>query len=235
MALKATFLLCAFLAFGSAAIRQPRDLADQAREELEALESIVQGRIFAAHDDLNNILTDFRTNSANVATEGTISIQQESQTVDQQLQAIKDLAHVANVDISACTNIREHTLNRLPDRLVRKLNVCVTGIDIQAASLVGDGRYLVDIVYNKVRNLEFQLNRCRDDLLCIAPLLTEIELDKVRLPQNVDTEVLATSSLLTTLRLSVESCSSSHVAQYVTEAFGILGDIQACADRLIGN
>ncbi|KAJ3665283.1 hypothetical protein Zmor_000785 [Zophobas morio] len=232
MALKSTFLLCAFLAFASAEI-QPRDLADQVREELEALKSIVQGRILAAHDDLNNDLTDFRTNSGNVANAGTISIAQESQTVDQQLQAIKDLAHVANVDISPCTNVREQTLNRLPNRLTREMNNCISEVDSRASSTSSNGRYLVDIVINKVHNLEFQLRQCRDDLLCIAPLLTEIELDKIRLPQSVDTEVQAVQGLLTTLRLSVQTCSDSSVAQYITEAFGILGDIQACADRLI--
>ncbi|XP_063908617.1 uncharacterized protein LOC135126523 [Zophobas morio] len=234
MASKATFLLFVFLAFASAKIWTPRDLADQVREELEALEALVHGEILAAHNDLSDALSNFLTNSGNVANEATISIQQEKQTIDTTLQSIKDLAHVVNVDISPCTNIREQSLNRLPERLTREMNSCITDVNTRASSTASDGRYLVDVIINKVHNLEFQLRQCGDDLLCIAPLLTEIELDKVRLTNCVKTEVQAVEGLLTTLRLSVQTCSDSKVAQYITEAFGILGDIQACADRLIG-
>ncbi|XP_063909382.1 uncharacterized protein LOC135127018 [Zophobas morio] len=234
MIIKSTFLLCVFLTFVSAEIRQPRDVADVVKEELEALASIVQGRILVAHDDLNNALTTFKTNSINVASQGTISIQQLQQTIDTQLQQIKDFAHAADVDISACTNIREQTLNRFPDILIGELNTYIDNIVAKASSTIDDGTYLVDIVINKVHNLDFQLSQCGGDLLCINSLLTEIELDKVRLPQSIETEVQAVESVLTNLRISVQSNTDWCVSQYISGAFDILRDIQNCANHLVG-
>ena len=143
---------------------------------LDALEALVEGRIFVAHDDLNNALTNFRTNSGNVANEGTIGIQEEQQTITASTQG-------------PCTNVREQSLNRLADRLTGELNIYINDVDIRASSTISDGRYRVDVLIKKVHGLDFQLSRCREDSL-----------------QSVETEILAVQSLSTTLRRSVQTC-----------------------------
>jgi hypothetical protein len=72
-------------------------------------------------------------------------------------------------------------------------------------------QYFIDVVINKVHNLEFQLGQCREDLFCISPLIAEIELDKIRLPQNIKSEVSSAEGLLTRLKLSVIQCSDDNI------------------------
>jgi hypothetical protein len=212
---------------------RPRDLADEAQEQLDELQSIVQGDIMVAHDDLQSLQTAFLTYSDNILKNGAIEIQQESEAVDGQLTTIKDLAHTAGKDVSSCTDIREEVLERLPESYIVAMGNCIGTINNEAQRILDSSTYIVDISINKVNELEFQLRQCRGDILCISPLVTEISLSKIRLPQNIKTEVQAAESTLTSLRLSTQGCSDDRVAEYTSEANSILGDITACVDRII--
>lgn len=68
---------------------------------------------------------------------------------------------------------------------------------------------------------------------CITPILTTIQLNEVRLPQNIQTEVNAAQNLLNVLFLSVNQCSSTHVTAYVSAATSIVSDAEACVNRLL--
>jgi hypothetical protein len=175
-----------------------------------------------AHNDLQTIEVDFLSNSNNILQQAVIAIQQEQSTVDEQITQIKELAHAANEDISSCTDIREELLSRLPAEYNEMLRNCIFGKNREEARIVADAKYIVDVAVNKVHNLEFQFRQCRDDLLCLSPLITEIELDKIRLPQNIRTEVSAAQALLTTLKLSVAQCSDQNVSEYTSDANAIL-------------
>jgi hypothetical protein len=229
-------LLLAFIAIqvNSTVLKAPRDLVDEAERQLEELKSTVQGQIIVAHNDLQTIEVDFLSNSNNILQQAVIAIQQEQSTVDEQITQIKELAHAANEDISSCTDIREELLSRLPAEYNEMLRNCIFGKNREEARVVADAKYIVDVAVNKVHNLEFQFRQCRDDLLCLSPLITEIELDKIRLPQNIRTEVSAAQALLTTLKLSVAQCSDQNVSEYTSDANAILQDIISCADRIIG-
>lgn len=164
---------------------------------------------------------------------GLVELQQEAETIHSQLQTIKDLGHAAGKDISSCLNVREEYLQRLLGRFIEVIVGCTKGLISEAESLVKNGLYIIDININKVHALEQQLERCGEDILCISPLITEIQLSKIRLPQNIKTEVQATQSLLNTLKVSVQSCLNENIAEYTTQAGSILGDIAACVDRII--
>jgi hypothetical protein len=226
--------LCALLAVSHGKLIRPRDLADEAQKQLDELQSIVQGDILVAHDNLQSLETAFTTYSDNILKNGAIEIQQESEAVDGQLTTIKDLAHSAGKDVSSCTDIREEVLERLPESYVAAMGDCIRNVNYQAQQILSGSTYIVDITINKVYNLENQLAQCWGDILCISPLVTEISLSKIRLPQNIKTEVQAAESTLTTLRLSSQGCSDDRVAEYTSEANSILGDITACVDRVIG-
>ncbi|RZC40988.1 hypothetical protein BDFB_005026 [Asbolus verrucosus] len=187
---------------------KPRDVISEAKEQLEELKRIVQGDILAAHDELNNLLTDFLTFGDNVLKGGELAIQQEHETIIGQLTTIKDLAHSAGKDISVCTDIRENALNTLAGTYSDQLFHCIVGKSRAANKIVEDARYIVDISINKVRELEHQLNSCGEDILCVSPIVTEIQLDMIRLPQNIKTEVNAAGKLLNILKLSVEECAN---------------------------
>jgi hypothetical protein len=231
---KLVVFLCALLALSHGKLLTPRDLADEAEEQLDELKNIVRGDILVAHADLQSLQTAFMTYSDNILKNGAIEIQQESEAIDGQLTTIKDLAHSAGKDVSSCTDIREEVLGRLPERYVEAMGDCIGSINNEAQRILESSKYIVDISINKVHELDFQLRQCRGDILCISPLVTEISLSKIRLPQNIKTEVQAAESILTTLKLSTQGCSDDRVAEYTSEANSILGDITACVDRIIG-
>jgi hypothetical protein len=233
MAKLVVFLLCALLGVSHAKFIRPRDLADEAQEQLDELQSIVQGDIMVAHDDLESLQTDFLTYSDGIVKNGAIEIQQETEAIDLQLSNIKDLAHSYGVDVDSCIDIREEVLDRLPGSYIETMTECIGTVSTEAQRILSDSKYIVDISINKVHDLDFQLRQCRGDLLCISPLVTEISLSKIRLPQNIKTEVQAAESTLTTLKLSTQGCSDDGVAEYASEAGTIIEDIAACVDRII--
>jgi hypothetical protein len=213
---------------------RPRDLADEAEKQLYELKRMVQGDILVGHIQLQSSQTAFLTYSNNILKNGAIEIQQESEAIDGQLTTIKDLAHSAGKDVSSCTDIREEVLERLPESYIVAMGGCIGTINNEAQKILDSSTYIVDISINKVNELEFQLQQCRGEILCISPLVTEISLAKIRLPQNIKTEVQAAQSILTTLKLSTQGCSDDRVVEYTSEANSILGDIIACIDRIIG-
>ncbi|KAJ3665282.1 hypothetical protein Zmor_000784 [Zophobas morio] len=218
----------------SSVVKTPRDLVDQIEEELNQLSSIVQGAILVAHNDLSNLEYDFLNYGNNVMLEAGISIDQEKQSIDTQLTTITDMANSVNADISPCTDIRQELLERLPAEYTNQLKTCIFDKNKQEAGLVSDAKYVVDVVINKVHNLEFQVRQCKESILCLQPILTEIELDKIRLPQTINTEVLSVDTFLTSLKLSVVQCSDSSVSQYIADATTILQQIIDCVNRIIG-
>ncbi|KAJ3627037.1 hypothetical protein MTP99_014445 [Tenebrio molitor] len=234
MANLVVFLLFALLGVSHSKLIRPRDLADEAQEQLDELQSIVLGDIIVAHYDFQSYRTAFTTYSDNTLKNGAIEIQQESEEVDAQLTTIKDLVHSAGKDVSSCIDIREEVLERLPESYIVPMGDCIGTINNEAQRILDSSTYIVDISFNKVNELKFQLQQCRGDILCISPLVTEISLSKIRLPQNITTEVQAATSILTSLKLSTQGCSDDKVAEYTSEANSILGDIIACIDRIIG-
>ncbi|XP_044258096.1 uncharacterized protein LOC123007106 [Tribolium madens] len=227
-------LLCVLFAIANAEHFAPRDLIDEATRQLEQLKQTVHGDILVAHDTLRNYVVAFDTFLDTTLREAVVSVQQEAESIDSQLQTIKDLGHSAGKDITKCTKGREPFLRRLSGHYIEAISNCTHGLMGEAEAIAKDAKYIVDITINQVHRLEHELAKCKGEILCISPLLTEIELNKIRLPQNIKTEVQATQSVLVTLRISGQSCGNDHIAQYTTEATSILGDITACVDRIIG-
>jgi hypothetical protein len=104
----------------------------------------------------------------------------------------------------------------------------------EGGGIISSAMIFIDVVINKVRNLEFQFGQFREDLFCISPLITEIELDKIRLPQNIKSEVSSAEGLLTRLKLSVIQCSDDNISGYINDANAMLQDIIGCADKILG-
>jgi hypothetical protein len=228
------FLLCVFLTVSNAKLVKPRDLIEEVEQELVELSRIIQSEIFVAHNRLQFARTDFITYDSNVLSTGAIAVQQEAETLVAQLNTIKDLSHAAGQDISSCTNVREEELEDLPGRYIEQMSECIGVVEKEAFGILDDAKYVIDISMNKVHEIEFHLKQCQGDLLCISPLVTEIQLNRVRLPQNIKAEVQAAESTLSTLELSTQACSEDRIAEYTVEGNAILQDITACVDRIIG-
>lgn len=188
----------------------------------------------SAYDDLNTASADFVNFGENTLQEGKIDIEQEHETALEQITEIKDLATGAGYDVSSCTNIREQLLNLLPAEYTNKMSKCITETSTEESKIMTDAKYVVDVYYNQVGDLEFQVQQCKGQTLCLTPVLTQIQLDMVRLPQYIRTEVIAVEELLKPLQLLVESCSTTIVTEYVGDATAIVNDIESCVNKILG-
>jgi hypothetical protein len=209
-------------------------LVDEAEKQLEDLKGKVQGQVTVAHNDLQILETDFRTITYNEFDEGGITIEQEQTIIVTQINQIKDFANTANKDISSCVDVRQELLDRLSREYTNLLRNCLFGMNREGGGIISSAMIFIDVVINKVRNLEFQFGQFREDLFCISPLITEIELDKIRLPQNIKSEVSSAEGLLTRLKLSVIQCSDDNISGYINDANAMLQDIIGCADKILG-
>jgi hypothetical protein len=233
MAKQIIFLLCALLMVCNAKRFEPRDLIDEAEKQLEELQKIVQGQILVAHGNIKSLETDFLTYSSNVLETGRIAIQQEAETINSELTTIKNLGDATDTDISSCLYDREDFLEQMPGDYIERMNECVRVIDEEALGILDSAKYIVDIAINKVHEHENQFRQCGGNLLCISPLLNEIQLDKIRLPQNIKTEVQAADGHLTILKLSIENCSDQNSSEYTTEAGSVIALIADCVDQML--
>ncbi|RZC40987.1 uncharacterized protein BDFB_005025 [Asbolus verrucosus] len=230
--------LCAVLALEISSIEakdiSPRDLIEQAREQLEQLKDIIQGDISAAHDQLANLKTDFSTNVNVIVSTGTVDIEQEHDLIIGQIDTLEELAHTAGQDVSSCVEVREQVLNRLPGEFIAEMRQCTGDLEKEVARVINDAIYIVDVNINKVHTLENQLDRCGNNILCVTPIVSEIQLDMIRLPQDIKTEVQAAESLVTIVKISAQQCSDVKVSEYASRANSIFADIAACINRIIG-
>lgn len=108
---------------------------------------------------------------------------------------------------------------------------CISGIRVQSSEIVTNSKYIVDVLYNKVDALEFQLKQCSSEV-CLEPIIQIISLDSVELPQKIDVEVNTATGLFDPLKTQTHECRNSEEAQYVASADIILNEITECINNL---
>lgn len=211
----------------------PRDLEDEAEEQMQALKSTVQGQIFSAHNSLSSDLQEFLTSSDDVNKQAIIDLETEHETVTEQVTTLAELAESAGVDATSCVDARQTLIDSLVGEWADSLVTCIGVIDKEASTLYTNAVYIVDVVFNQVNSLEFRLKQCSGQLSCISTIVTTIQLDMVRLPQNIQTEVNAVESLLETLKISINSCASSHITGYIGDVTPVVSDVETCINKLL--
>lgn len=205
---------------------------DLAKSQLDELRSLLQGQILTAHNNLQMLLYSFSDFSLNIDAFAIIEIQTYQNKVSSELSQLKQLAETANVDVSSCTLGKEQSLNDLLNQKLGIMRSCISAISIQASQIIVNSKYIVDVLYNKVDALEFQLNQCSSEV-CLQPIIQTIIIDNVELPQKIEVEVNTATSLFDPLKTQTHECRSSEEAQYVASADIMLEEIKECINDLL--
>lgn len=108
----------------------------------------------------------------------------------------------------------------------------MAAIRIQATEVISNSKYIVDVLYNKVDALEFQINQCSSEL-CLGPIIETIAINSVEIPQKIEVEVNSATNLLDPLKAATHNCRDNDEAQYVTGANIILEEITNCINNLL--
>ncbi|XP_044258098.1 uncharacterized protein LOC123007108 [Tribolium madens] len=210
-------------------------LIDDATAKLETLRQTVLSSIKSSENHLNDLSYDFEVYAVNVETKGILSIQNGEEQVTSELDALKTLGESASVDISYCLGSREEYLINLPGVIIEELKQCILGDAQEASKILSSIQYIIDIKINRVDALEFQLDLCDPDSdACIQPIVKEIELEMVNIPNSIATQIVRGNGLFDELKVSVQACSDLKVSQYSSSASVVLKDITQCVNSIIG-
>lgn len=204
---------------------------DEAKYQLDELEKIVVADITVAHNNFETLRDDTVLYAENTFTEGHTLIGTESIKIGGYLELLKNLGNGGNIDMTQCLQEDEPYLEALPQNTINSMESCIAEIIISANNTIDSGKYIVDILYNKIQQFNFQLNMCSDsDLTCFSLVLTEIQKAMVELPQQIKTQVEVTSDNVLIQRPSIVSCQNTHVANYASEANSLITKIGSCID-----
>lgn len=169
--------------------------------------------------------------AGNTFTEGHTLIGTESIKIGGYLELLKNLGNRGNIDMTQCLQEDEPYLLALPQNKIDSMETCIAEIITTANNTIDSGKYVVDILYNKIQQFNFQLNMCSDnDLTCVSVVLTEIQKAMVELPQTIKMQVETTSDNVLIEKPSIVSCQNIHVAGYATEANSLITKIASCID-----
>lgn len=204
---------------------------DEAKYQLDELEKIVVADIYVAHNNFETLRDDTVLYAGNTFTEGHAQIGTESIKIGGYLEIIKNLGNGGNIDMTQCLQDDEPYLLALPQNKIDSMEACIAEIIQTANNTIDSGKYIVDILYNKIQQFNFQLNMCSDnDLTCISLVLTEIQKATVELPQTIKIQVETTSNDVLIQKPPIVSCQNIHVADYASEANTLITKIASCID-----
>jgi hypothetical protein len=103
----------------------------------------------------------------------------------------------------------------------------------EVANIVDSSKYVVDVTINKVDSLRFQVGSCDGSILCVSPIVTDVEKAKIELPQQIEAEVREVEGFVGDLKVIVEECSDNNVADFTGYVTELLVRISDCANEIM--
>lgn len=208
-------------------------IIDEAKTKLNNLHSLVLGSIQVAENDFSHLYTEIAVYGDNINNLGKLDIDDSYQTVNIQINQIKELANAANVDISSCLRGQEEVIKHFRDEFEKRLETCTSNKIQEAAASLKDSKYIVDVTMSSVHRLDVDLDNCGASITCISPIVTKIELDMIQLPQHIKTEVNKAEDLLKDLKVMVAECRDNNVAEFTSYVTSLVAIIENCVNKLI--
>jgi hypothetical protein len=213
---------------------RPYDMLDDAQALIDDLNQLVLGKIFAAHDNLDDLNMEIVSYSINVRLNAEIDINQEYLTVEEELSNVKELGESTGKDISSCLDGTEDQINQLPDGYVQQINQCVSDLQEEFKDFLSDRRYKTDVVINTVQQLSFKLGQCSsDDIDCIMNIIDSIEGYEENLPLLIAVEVTKAEENKEIVKAKIQQCSDTGLTGFVQDVTSLLGEITDCVNSIV--
>lgn len=179
------------------------------------------GEISVHLSQIDDMLTEWDTYRDNMITNAEISLQQLFDIYDSQLATIKELAEESGIDISPCLEPYQTNLNNLYKGRSENLPVCSEFSDGEMQGIKESSEYRMNALITEVEYYNYQLDRCQGAFLCISPIITEIDLAKVSMPEKLGVELERSNNLYINLQRIIQSCVRGHIMNMQTGANSI--------------
>ncbi|KYB29388.1 uncharacterized protein LOC662180 [Tribolium castaneum] len=212
----------------------PFTLYDQALKKLEELRIIVDSAIASAKLTLTSASTSHHKYADESLAAADVKLRDEADKIQGSIQDMQNIANGAGVSIHSCLRLTQPQLERALADSQGELASCVSGVNGEVDTNINDAKRGVDATTGDVDDLLAQIKSCTTgSILCLSPIIRQIDVDKVELPELIETEVHKAVTLVDTLTPKVDHCSDSNVSTYVTEATTILQSIEDCVNRIL--
>lgn len=193
----------------------------------------MQIRIWNSLSELDYQERGYLSARNNVYGESSTALQQEYQTLRNELEASKSLASEAGVDATSCINYPEEAIFKLQQQIADNFLMCQYYSNLESTQIRVDATYNTDVLINHVEIFEFQLEFCSGDFICVEPLLSKIELAIVDYPQKIDLELENSQKLYDELKVSIKNCLSEELSRITGEGSSIVNNAVSCVNNLL--
>lgn len=205
---------------------------DEIYEKLEELELTVKTSITTNSDSIDDMVLASRTTRQNLYAAAEIDLDQEWSTVWLRVLKIKELS--VGYNIAVCLQWREDVILRLPQRCRDDMNTCLDPFDTLLDSIGSDSKAKISVLINEVDSLNGQVVQCDGSLLCLEPLVTQIELASIEIPQKAAVEVENAKTMIAEIDVETKDCIDAGVAYMVATGHGATDVIEDCANNIVG-
>ncbi|XP_044258093.1 uncharacterized protein LOC123007103 [Tribolium madens] len=212
----------------------PYTLYDQALQKLGELRIIVDSAIASAKTNLNSASTAHHKYADESLSAAEVKLQDEADKINGAITDMQNMANSAGVNIRSCLRLTQPQLDRALLNSQHGLATCVSDANKEVDTNIDQAKKEVGDATNNVDELLIQIKACTTgSILCLSPVIRQIDVDKVELPEVIESEVHKAVVLVDTLTPKVDHCSDSNVSTYVTAATSILQTIEDCVNSIV--
>ena len=207
---------------------------DDALVKLGELKQTVKAAILAGHTQLDDARQASINYGDDESEKAKVQIQSEATKIDGYVQDMVNLVLSVGQSPGPCLRLYQPQIDQILYDALSGLQSCVVGVNQQVNQVYNDGIRDIDATNSKVAEDEAQLQACSStgSILCVSPVVRQIDAHKIELPQIINSAVHNTIPLIETTTNQVDGCTSTSISQFVTDGNIALTVLQQCLDSL---
>lgn len=147
------------------------------------------------------------------------------------LVGLQETAENSTVDVSGCFTSSD-VISSLFKITSTSIGNCINEGIQSCINLLSSSLYLVNIAYNQVQAIRYQLDLCKaDEQDCVQSVLDNIASSLVDLPELIRINIEDFQDTLVLLQKSSKTCASSSLEMFILSSNTTISDISQCIDN----
>lgn len=199
---------------------------------MEELRSTVKASITTSTDSVAEMVSNSRTTRQNLYTSAEIDLDQEWRDIWLRILKIKELS--VGYNIAVCLQWREDVVLRLPERCRTDMDTCLAPFETLLDGINSDSTAKINVLINEVDPFEEQIGECNESILCLTPLIEEMDLASIEIPQKAAVEVENAKAMVADIDVENINCINAGVAYMVSVGTDCADVIEKCANEIVG-
>ncbi|KAJ3665297.1 hypothetical protein Zmor_000798 [Zophobas morio] len=212
----------------------PASLYDDALAKLVELKEIVNSAIQTGDKELDDDQKESTNYAEQQSDKAQVEIGDEANKIDGYVQDMVNLVEGAGLNPAQCLAPYQPQINQIKSDALLDLSNCITNVAKEVTQVYNDGVRDIHSTNDKVAQDEAQLAQCRStqSILCVSPVVRQIDADKIELRETIETVVHKTTALIETVTNKVDGCTSSSVTNFETKGNAALSVLQDCFNNM---